>query len=191
MRHLQMRGKAGWWTVLVGLCTFALAGSEPVQGQGGVARVAVIDVRRLVTDSVAGKEAIAKLRQLQEQRVGEGRTKQEEIDQLRKRLNEGRLSLAEDRLVALERELEEKVTGLRRFQEDAERELNKNREVAFGDIERRVGPIIEQVGLEGGYTLIFNKFESGLVFASDSADITDEIIRRFDAQVAAEKKKGS
>lgn len=168
-----------------------LLGAADASAQGTATRVAVIDVRRLVTDSVAGKEAIGRLRQLQEQRVAEGRAKQDEIDQLRRRLSEGRLSLAEDRLAAMERELEEKATALRRFQEDAERELNKSRESAFGEIERRVGPIIERVGLEGGYTLIFNKFESGLVFAAESSDITDEIIRRFDEQVAADKKKGS
>ena len=41
---------------------------------------AVIDVRRLVTDSVAGKEALAKLKTLQEQKVAEARSKQEAID---------------------------------------------------------------------------------------------------------------
>lgn len=184
-----LRGKA--WGLAVSFFALFFGISPAMQAQGGVTRVAVIDVRRLVTDSVAGKEAIAKLRQLQDQRISEGRSKQEEIEQLRKRINDGRMSLAEDRLAQLERELEEKMTALRRFQEDAERELNKSREAAFGEIERRVGPIIEQVGTEGGYTLIFNKFESGLVFAADSADITDEIIRRFDAQVAKEKQKGS
>ena len=47
-------------------------------------------------------------------------------------------------------------------------------------------PIINAYGAEQGYSLIFNKFESGLVFAEDAIDITDEILRRFDALVQNE-----
>jgi Skp family chaperone for outer membrane proteins len=35
------------------------------------------------------------------------------------------------------------------------------------------------VGREQGLTLIFNKFQSGLVYADQSVDITDDVIRRF------------
>jgi outer membrane protein len=137
-------------------------------------KFAVIDVQRLVTDSVAGKEALARLKKLQDDKIAEG--------------NEGRLSLADDKISELEKQLEEKVTGLRRFQEDAEREFNKSREATFGEIERRVFPVIEQVGKESGYTFIFNKFQSGLLYADDAADITNQIIQRFDG-AAAQKAK--
>jgi hypothetical protein len=32
--------------------------------------------------------------------------------------------------------------------------------------------------------MIFNKFQSGLVFADDAADVTDEVLRRFNTTVA-------
>ena len=41
-------------------------------------------------------------------------------------------------------------------------------------------PVIEQVGKEGGYAFIFNKFQSGLLYADEAADITNQIIQRFD-----------
>jgi outer membrane protein len=157
----------------------------PAEAQG--VKAGVIDVRRLVTDSVAGKEALARLKKLQEDKVAEAKSKQEELEQLRKRLSEGRLSLADDKIAELEKQLEEKATGFRRFQEDAERELTKSQEQAFADIERRVAPLIEQVGREGAYTLIFNKYQSGLVFADEGADITAQVIQRFDAAQTAPK----
>src|SRR5690606_13392862 len=110
--------------LLAAVAGFALAAwAAPADAQS--TKIAVIDVRRLVTDSVAGKEALARLKTLQDQKVAEARTKQEAIDALRKRLNEGRLSLAEDKIAELEKDLEDQVTAYRRFQEDAERELNK------------------------------------------------------------------
>jgi outer membrane protein len=148
-------------------------------------KIAILDVQRLVTDSVAGKDALAKLKKLQEGKVAEGKAKSDEIDALRKRLNEGRLSLADDKIAELEKQLEDRVTSARRFQEDAEREFNKSRDASFQDIERRVFPVIEKFGQEGGYTFIFNKFQSGLLFAADGADVTDQIIQRFDALAGA------
>jgi len=176
-RGTKLRAAAGALALAVAL--LAVAGAAPAAAQG--IKVAVIDVQRLVTDSVAGKEALARLKKLQDDKIAEGKTKQEEIEQLRKRLNDGRLSLADDKIAELEKQVEDRITAFRRFQEDAERELNKSRDSAFADIEKRISPIIEQAGRDGGYTLIFNKFQSGLVFAAEGADITDQIIQRFDA----------
>ncbi len=172
------KGGAAAVRILGALGVVAVLGAAPAAAQS---KLAVIDVQRLVTDSVAGKEALARLKKLQDDKIAEGKAKNDEVDALRKRLNEGRLSLADDKISELEKQLEEKVTGLRRFQEDAEREFNKSRETTFGEIERRVFPVIEQVGKEGGYTFIFNKFQSGLLYADDAADITSQIIQRFDA----------
>ena len=165
--------------IIMAAAVVALLPATAAVAQAGT--VAVIDVQRLVTDSVAGKEALARLKKLQDEKIAEGKAKNDEVDALRKRLNEGRLSLADDKISDLEKQLEERVTGLRRFQEDAEREFNKSRETTFGEIERRVFPVIEQVGKEGGYTFIFNKFQSGLLYADEAADITNQIIQRFDS----------
>lgn len=164
-----------------------LAAPAPAAAQA-TTKIAVIDVRRLVTDSVPGKEALARLKKIQEDKIAEAKGKQDEIDQLRKRLNDGRLSLADDKIADLEKQLEEKATAFRRFQEDAEKDFNKTQEQTFADIERRVGPIIEQAGREGGYTLVFNKFQSGLVYADESVDITDQIVQRFNAAAQAAPK---
>jgi outer membrane protein len=168
-----------------------LGGASPATAQAAAppqsSKIAILDVQRLVTDSVAGKEALARLKKLQEGKIAEGKAKSDEIDGLRKRLNEGRMSLADDKIAELEKQLEEKITAARRFQEDAEREFTKSRETAFQDIERKVFPVIEKYGQENGYTFIFNKFQSGLLFAANGTDVTDQIIQRFDAQAAAPK----
>ena len=186
------RSRAFRGLVVTGVAAAALALIAPAAQAQNPPKIAILDVQRLVTDSVAGKQALANLKKLQEGKVAEGKAKSEEIDALRKRLNEGRLSLADDKITELEKQLEDKVTSARRFQEDAEREFNKSRDASFQDIERRVFPVIEKFGQEGGYTFIFNKFQSGLLFAADGSDVTDQIIQRFDAlSGAAAAPKGN
>jgi Skp family chaperone for outer membrane proteins len=155
-------------------------GAQSSSPSDAPAKVGIIDVQRLLFDSKVGKEALGELSNLRDQKRAEAETQQKEIEDLRSRLAEGRLSLSEEKLDELQKSLEQKVIDFRRFQDDAERELQEGQEEAFSVLERQVMPIIAQVGLEFGYTAIFNKFQSGLLFALDEADLTDLILQRFD-----------
>jgi outer membrane protein len=163
--------------MLAGFCSIA----AQAQAQS---KVGVIDVRRLVTDSREGKEVLTTLQQLSDDKSAQLRSMTEELEQLQGRITEGRLSLSEERLAQMQKEFEDKRIDLGRARDDAERELQKLQTDRFGEIERKIMPIINQVGVELGYTMIFNKFESGLVFAQEAADITDMILQRFDSESA-------
>jgi outer membrane protein len=141
--------------------------------------VAVIDVQRVVTESDPGKEALAGLKVLQDQKIEEGRGLQQELDTLRDQFNKQRFTLSEEKLEELGKQIEQKGIALQRFQDDAQRELDEARRKTLTGLEERIMPIIDQVGKEKGLTLIFNKFQSGLVYADETADITDEVILRF------------
>jgi outer membrane protein len=153
----------------------------------GPLKIAVIDTEKILLSSQAGKKALADLKKLQEQREGELRAKAQELKDLQTKISEGRLSLAQDKLADLSKQYEEKEINLRRQQDDATRELNKKRDEMLGQIDDRVMPVINQVGKDLGYTLIFRKFESGLIYADDALDITSVIIQRLDAAAAQGK----
>ena len=143
-------------------------------------KIAVIDSDRIVVESARGKAALERLKKLQDDKVAEGRRLQTELTDLRKRIEEGRLSLAPDKLEELRKQLQEKGIAFERFQTDASRQLEEEREAALAGIEKDVLVVIDAIGKEQGYTFIFNKFRSGLVFASDATDITAAVIQRFD-----------
>ncbi len=165
--------------LLVMLATAQSLVAQPAAAEPPM-KVAIIDVQRLVTDSKVGKAALDVLRSLQEQKQAEADAMQQEIQDLRTRLIEGRLSLSEEKLEELQKNLEQKIIDYRRFQDDADRELKKGQEKAFADIERQVMPIIADLGREFGYTAIFNKYQSGLLYAKADADVTDVVLERFD-----------
>ena len=50
---------------------------------------------------------------------------------------------------------------------------------AMTSFNQQIMPVIQSIGQERGYTVIFNKFEAGLLFASDTVDVTEEVIQRF------------
>ena len=147
----------------------------------GPVRIAVIDTEKILLSSTAGKKAVADLKKLQEQREKELGARAQELKDLQAKLNDGRLSLAQDKLADLSKQYEEKEIALRRAQDDATRELTKKRDEMLAQIDDRVMPVINQVGKELGYTLIFRKFESGLIYADEAVDITNVVIQRIDA----------
>ncbi|HEY0513732.1 MAG TPA: OmpH family outer membrane protein [Thermoanaerobaculia bacterium] len=169
-----------------GLLGLALAGpmaaappAVPAAAQGPL-RVAVIDTEKILLSSQAGKKAVADLKKLQEQREKELGARAQELKDLQAKINDGRLSLAQDKLADLSKQYEEKEIGLKRAQDDANRELTKKRDDMLAAIDERVMPVINQVGKELGYTLIFRKFESGLIYADEAVDITGTVIQRLD-----------
>ena len=152
--------------------------AAPLAAQG--AKVAIIDTERILLSSATGKEALDGLKALREQKEKEGETRTQELQGLQQRLQEGRLSLSEDKLAELQQQIEDKTIQMRRFQDDANRELNKKQEEVLAAVDRKVMPVIVQYGKANGYDLIFRKFESGLVYAADGVDVTDEIIKQLD-----------
>jgi len=141
--------------------------------------IAVIDIQRVVTDSDAGKEALGNLQKLQDAKIAQGRAIQENMDALREQLSKQRFTLTEAKVAELSKQIEDKGIEMQRFQDDAQRELDEARRTALGGLEERILPVIDEVGRERNMTLIFNKFQSGLVYADEGVDITDEVIRRF------------
>jgi len=156
----------------------APAAARPAPGQ---IKIAVIDTERILLNSQAGKKAVAELKTAQEQKERELDRQQKEIRDLQAKIDDGRLSLAQDKLAEMEKQLEDKVIAVRRLQDDANRELQKKKDDVLGSVDQRVMPVINQVGKELGYTLIFRKFESGLIYADEAVDITPIIIQRLDA----------
>lgn len=160
----------------IGLVVLVAAIALPAAAQ---AKVAVIEVQRVISESDPGKESLQRLRTLQEKEIEDGRVLQQELDALRDQFSKQRFTLSEDKLAEMTGQIEDKTIALQRFEDDAKRNLEEARRTALQRLEERIMPIISQLGQEQGITVIFNKYQSGLVYADETTDITDEVIRRF------------
>jgi outer membrane protein len=172
---------------LAAALTAPFAARAQAPAGAGAIKIAVIDTERVLLASETGKKALTDLKKLQEAKENEVKAKQQEIKDLQTKVQDGRMSLAQDKLSEMEKQLEDKVIALRRLQDDATRELNKKRDDVLAQIDQKVMPVINQAGKDLGYTLIFRKFESGLIYADEAIDITNQIIQRLDGAPKAGK----
>lgn len=176
---------------LVAVAVAALA--TPMFAQSTPARIAVIDVQKVLTQSTAGKAAYDKLKKMQDDRVEKAKQMDEEMRKLDSDISTKRLSLSEDKLAEMQKQLADKRINMQRYAQDADREIGEARDRELQALEAKIKPVIDALGKEMGIAAIFNKFESGLVYASDAIDITDTVIKRFNeanpAAAAAPTKK--
>jgi outer membrane protein len=168
---------------LVTLAVAALA--LPAFAQNAPQRVAVIDVQRVLQTSTPGKAAYERLKKMQDERVARAQKMDEDAKALENDINTKKLSLSEDKLTEMTKQLSDKKIAMQRYAQDADREVTEARDKELAALEQRIKPVIDAIGKEMGLAAIFNKFESGLVYASDAIDITEMVIKRFDAANAA------
>lgn len=162
---------------LISMAVAALA--APMFAQTTPARVAVVDVQKVLTQSTAGKAAYEKLKKMQEDRLAKAKQMDDEMKKLDADLATKRISLAEDKLAEMAKQLADKKIAMQRYAQDADREIGEARDRELQALQVKIEPVIDALGKEMGLALIFNKFESGLVYASDAVEITDTVIQRF------------
>lgn len=156
----------------------ALAQSTP--------KIAVVNFERAVVESVEGKKAAAKFNALVEEYRKKIEGKQKELDDMETRLRTQERALSETARADLTRNIQRGQTDLTRMNEDAQRELDGSRQELLRPISDIAAKILEAYAGEQAYTVIFDLSnpQTNIVYASDTLDVTTELIRRIDAAMA-------
>jgi outer membrane protein len=162
----------------------AFAQTAPTAAPG--AKIGVIEVQKIVQESAVGKESLARVQKVQQAKQDDLAKRQKELREMEQKIQDQGKSLSEDAMEKLQKDYQAKALDLKRFQDDAQRELEESQRKELGELEKRIMPVINEVAREQGYALVFNKFNSGLLFADDKAvDLTEAVITRFNSQIAA------
>lgn len=165
---------------LIGIVAWMLwANTTQATAQAVPTRIGVVDFQKILTESVPGKASVAKLTALQNDRMARAKVLNDELRKLDSDLKNPALTPAQRN--PLQARLAEKQIAIKRFAEDADKEIGTTRDRELVTLQTRLKPVIDSVGREMNMAAIFNKFESGLIYANDSIDITNTIILRFNA----------
>ena len=162
-----------------------LTGGASAQTTAG-GKIGVIEVQKIVQESAIGKESLARVQKIQQTKQDDLVKRQKELRDMEQKIQDQGKSLSEDAMEKLQKDYQAKALDLKRFQDDAQREMEEAQRKELGELEKRIMPVINEVAREQGYALVFNKFNSGLLFADDkSVDLTEAVITRFNSMIAA------
>jgi outer membrane protein len=144
-------------------------------------RYAFIDVQRIASESTAGRAATDKIKALQDEKVRELQQRQQALQSDQERLEQSGSVLSDQARVQLQREIERKSLDLQRFSEDAQDDVTALTQQLQMEFEEQLVPVIDRVAREKQLHMVFNVFDSGLIWAEQGMDLTFEIIQALNA----------
>jgi len=163
------------------LCFLLAAGAASAQE---TVKLAYVDMQKALNESKSGKKALGELQKLMEERKSGVQRQKETLEKKKDELDKQGLLLNEDARKSREAEIRTLERDLSRTLSDLKEEFGR-RESEFTDgIRRDLLKVIEKVGKEGGYTLVLEKQYSAILYAPATIDLTETLIKRYDAEGA-------
>jgi outer membrane protein len=151
------------------------------------ARVGLVDLQRCFKESKEGQKVFQILKKKKDDLQKRLDTRQRELLELRKELDKQAMMLSMDAQQGKKRTIERKTRELEYLYKDLNEELVRSQGNEKQRIFKELEKIIEKIGSEENYTLIMEKRAGGVLYSSESIDITDQVIKAYDQMNEANK----
>jgi Skp family chaperone for outer membrane proteins len=145
------------------------------------AKVAFVDIQAIASLSSEGKAATAKLDELKKKKNSELLGKSTALKGMQDKLASGGSVLSDQARAQLEKDIEKAQRDLQFAQQDAQTELTDMTNQLQGDFQEKLNPIIEAVRVEKNLLMIFSIRDAGIVATDMGLDLSNEVVKRFDA----------
>ena len=161
-----------------------LALLAPAQSPG---KVGVINIQGAIISTKDGQKAAGEIQSRFNPKKAELDRRQGELGQLQDQLNKGRNTLSEEAQQKLVREIDQKTKSLNRDTEDERAELDQEQQKLMGELFSRIQVVLDKYAKDNGYTLILDisSPQTPVMYASNTIDITREIIELYDTNAPA------
>lgn len=169
--------KRAIWALSLGLwvCTVLPAYAQDV-------RIGYVDMRKVLTESKAGKRVKAEIEKtIGERRASLGRDEQQ-LKDLQQAYEKDKLLLSEEQKQAKQKEFDEKLRAFQQATATAQREIEQKEREFARKVIPEIRTIVRDLAKERKLSLVFEKNEMPVIYAADGPDLTEAIIKRFDAK---------
>jgi outer membrane protein len=145
-------------------------------------KIGYVDLQRALNESSAGKQAKEKFTAEVKRAESDILRRKDEVEKLGASLEKQSSMLKDDARADKEKQFIQMQKDYERKVKDAKDELQiKDAQLTKGILEDLV-TIIKNYGKENKYTIIFEKSETVLLYATESIDLTDKVLSLYDSQ---------
>ena len=146
------------------------------------AKIGYVDVQRAVDEVEEGKQAKGFLRSQVEEKRKQLDVKKANLQKMQGEYEKQAAVLSEAAKRTKQEELQKALVEAQQSAQDAEQELQGKQQEAMGNISKRMLQIISQVSQTEKLDFVLDK--SALLYAPNSADITNEVVRAYNKAYA-------
>ena len=150
-------------------------------------KVGVVSFEKILRDSSAGKISQQKLKDKSEALKAKLQKEKEDLEATKKAFEREFLVLSPEKKAEKERSFRIRVNDFNRMQQDSAKELKGLEINLLNNMQKEVYVIANEIGKKKGYTLILEKKNAGVIYMPAKVDLTDEVIKKYNATVAKKK----
>jgi outer membrane protein len=144
-------------------------------------KIAYVDLQKALNQSKVGAQAKADIAAQAKEYENEFKIKQGEFLKLKGELEKQAALLSDTAKEEKIKEYQQRAAALQQFKVDAQRKLQQEDGVRTQEILKELTAILKDFGKKGGYTMIIEKSEGGLLYSADNVDdLTDKLIDAYD-----------
>jgi Skp family chaperone for outer membrane proteins len=164
--------------VLVVFCMLLVAPSTAL----AEFKVAVVDFQTALTQIDEGATAMARLEGVRDEKMRNIEGKRQQLTAMQAELRNQASILSEAALAAKEEAFMQAQMEYQQAAMQAEQELQNQYLVMMEEFFTKLSAVAEEIGTERSYNLVLEATESGVVFNQGVDDITDELVKRYNAR---------
>jgi outer membrane protein len=184
--------------LLAFLAAPALSWSQTTAATAAGEKVGVINIQQAIAATAEGKKAFAALQKKYQPRQADLQKQQQEIQSLQDQLQRQQTTLSDNERIRLGRELSDKQKLFERARQDAQDDFQQDRQDVINRIGQKMVQIIDDYAKQNGYALILDAqipiigssqvtdAQIPIYYASKDVDISDDIVKRYDAAFPVE-----
>jgi outer membrane protein len=175
-------------TLVFGLLASATAAAQTTSNSAGApAKVGIVAIQQAIANTNEGKKELDALQQRFAPKQAQLKGLNDEIDNLKKQLQTQGDKLTEEARATQVRSIESKQKTLQRNLDDAQSEYQQAQQEIFNRIGGKMAKVLETYAVKNGYGVILDVSnpQTPVLYASESTNITKEIVDAYNAQSSA------
>jgi outer membrane protein len=149
------------------------------------AKIAYIDMQGIASGSAEGKAFSARIADLTKKKTAEIAEKSKTLDSAKQKQQSSVGIMNDTARLALEKEIDKLTREVQFAQQEAQSEVQQLQTELQVDFQKKLNPILEQIGKEKGLHMLVDIQNSGAVWVDTGLDLTTEIIKRLDSATKA------
>lgn len=159
----------------------------PVAASAADVKLGYVDYQRILLEVEDGKAAKARLQKWLDDQQKTIDQEQQGLRKEKELLDKQASAMSEDTRIQKATELQKKVYDLAQKWERARAEAANKERQEMEPIVGKIDQVISAIAQREGLTFVFEKRDSGIVYAPSSADLSNEVIRTYNSAKGAAK----
>lgn len=152
-------------------------------------KIAVLDTRRVMQDSLEGKAEIKKIEALEASETKKIEAEAKKIEALQKDVQAKLSTMSEAAIKKAQIDMETKQGELKVQIKTAENKINNEKQEIIGSLGKKAEASITTLAEAKKLDIVFDKSTGSVVYASGKAEITDEVMADMNKKYAVAQPK--